>query len=86
MTGLSPIFYLSTFYLFLLSQGGDGVASDHFGCDIMDPECRERINQDGLGGDRPRSPTNRCNYQDLWLIPGRADASCSELIRLLEFY
>lgn len=56
-------------------------APDRFDCDILDAECRERINREGAfsnGQRRHNNGENRCNYQDMWLIPGRADSSCSE--------
>lgn len=53
-------------------------APERFGCDILDADCRERISRDGFESQRHTNRRGgRCNYQDLWLIPGRADASCS---------
>lgn len=56
-------------------------APERFGCDILDAECREQISRNGFVNEqRQRTQGTRCNYQDLWLIPGRADASCSEFL------
>ncbi|CAJ0945765.1 unnamed protein product, partial [Mesorhabditis belari] len=44
-------------------------------CDIRDPSCRDRINRKGQT--LRRRVNSNCNYQDIWLIPGRADASCT---------
>ncbi|KAI6211687.1 hypothetical protein M3Y96_00460500 [Aphelenchoides besseyi] len=46
---------------------------EQFSCDILDQNCRDELN----GNQQSKSRANFCNYQDLWLIPGRADASCT---------
>ncbi|WKX95452.1 hypothetical protein Q1695_012144 [Nippostrongylus brasiliensis] len=46
-------------------------------CDILDPECRAQYRSGSKFNDLRRKVKNRCNYQDVWLIPGRADASCT---------
>lgn len=49
-------------------------------CDILDPECRARYRQNVQysASARPlKNKLSKCNYQDIWLIPGRADASCT---------
>uniref|UniRef100_A0A915BVY8 DUF7753 domain-containing protein n=1 Tax=Parascaris univalens TaxID=6257 RepID=A0A915BVY8_PARUN len=53
-------------------------------CDILDQECRIRYRQNMHAGQplfKSRitggGGSSRCNYQDIWLIPGRADASCT---------
>ncbi|CAJ0586607.1 unnamed protein product, partial [Mesorhabditis spiculigera] len=44
-------------------------------CDIRDPSCRDRLSR--KGGALRRKVNSNCNYQDIWLVPGRADASCT---------
>ncbi|EPB74792.1 hypothetical protein ANCCEY_06099 [Ancylostoma ceylanicum] len=46
-------------------------------CDILDPECRALYRSGGRQNDLRRRVKSHCNYQDVWLIPGRADASCT---------
>ncbi|KAI6183457.1 hypothetical protein M3Y97_00491200 [Aphelenchoides bicaudatus] len=77
MTKLLLVQHFSLLLTFLVNSNVNSIASDRFGCDVMDPECREQISRNAFGNERPRSAPNRCNYQDLWLIPGRADASCT---------
>ncbi|ETN78004.1 hypothetical protein RB195_017446 [Necator americanus] len=45
-------------------------------CDILDPACRA-LYRNGGRHDLRRRVKSHCNYQDIWLIPGRADASCT---------
>lgn len=55
-------------------------------CDILDPACRIRYRQN-VEAVRPTLNTqSRCNYQDIWLIPGRADASCSNFLSFFVFF
>ncbi|KJH47724.1 hypothetical protein DICVIV_06191 [Dictyocaulus viviparus] len=55
-------------------------------CDILEPECRALYRSRTKFNDIRRQIKNQCNYQDIWLIPGRADASCTRpgARRLLE--
>ncbi|PIO61257.1 hypothetical protein TELCIR_17227, partial [Teladorsagia circumcincta] len=46
-------------------------------CDILDPECRASYRSGGKRTALRHKVKNSCNYQDVWLIPGRADASCT---------
>ncbi|CAD6199943.1 unnamed protein product [Caenorhabditis auriculariae] len=46
-------------------------------CDILDPACRARYRNGVRFSDARSRLDSRCNYQDIWLIPGRADASCT---------
>lgn len=51
-----------------------------YDCDVFDPNCYAfyRLNLNNYHrSDQPKS--NRCNQQSVWLIPGRADATCSKL-------
>uniref|UniRef100_A0A914WBG2 DUF7753 domain-containing protein n=1 Tax=Plectus sambesii TaxID=2011161 RepID=A0A914WBG2_9BILA len=46
-------------------------------CNILDPACRARYRQN-TGSSRPNPTANaRCDYKDIWLIPGKADDSCT---------
>ncbi|VDM44216.1 unnamed protein product [Toxocara canis] len=74
--------------LVLLLLLSSSLGSAQLDCDILEPECRARYRQNahsvrpvlknrGSGG----GGSSRCNYQDIWLIPGRADASCSEFFQ-----
>ncbi|VDN06079.1 unnamed protein product [Thelazia callipaeda] len=47
-----------------------------FDCDILDAKCRERYRQT-IHTTSIKSKASRCSQQDIWLIPGKADASCS---------
>ncbi|KAI6232706.1 hypothetical protein M3Y99_00994500 [Aphelenchoides fujianensis] len=75
-----PLFFVlsSVFILFLLFVCLKAQAGERFDCDILDPACRSHAN----GGESEAEAEHRrrisaCNYQDLWLIPARADASCT---------
>ncbi|KAK5978095.1 hypothetical protein GCK32_016461, partial [Trichostrongylus colubriformis] len=46
-------------------------------CDILDPECRALYRSGGKRATLRHKVKNSCNYQDVWLIPGRADVSCT---------
>ncbi|VDN56963.1 unnamed protein product [Dracunculus medinensis] len=49
-----------------------------YDCDVFDPNCYAfyRLNLNNYHrSDQPKS--NRCNQQSVWLIPGRADATCT---------
>jgi hypothetical protein len=74
---MSSLIILAIFLLLAYAHA----VPERFECDIMDPECRERINQQEFmpSGEQKRR-SGQCRYEDLWLIPGRADASCSEFI------
>lgn len=52
------------------------VNSQHLDCDILDPKCRERYRQN-IHAVPLKSKASRCPHQDVWLIPGKADASCT---------
>uniref|UniRef100_A0A7E4VPI5 DUF7753 domain-containing protein n=1 Tax=Panagrellus redivivus TaxID=6233 RepID=A0A7E4VPI5_PANRE len=52
-------------------------AIDPLQCDVFDPACRARIQAAGNGHSVRHRAQNKCQYQDIWLIPGRADASCT---------
>ncbi|CAI4232740.1 unnamed protein product [Auanema sp. JU1783] len=54
-----------------------GLVKSQLDCDILDPECRARYRNGGHRSDIKRKINSRCNYQDIWLIPGRADGSCT---------
>ncbi|CAD5212456.1 unnamed protein product [Bursaphelenchus okinawaensis] len=49
---------------------------ERFECNILEPACRRKLEQKARGISE-RKNNGQCNYQDLWLIPGRADASCT---------
>jgi len=51
-------------------------AADPLNCDVFDPACRARIQEAQTHSVRSHARAH-CNYQDIWLIPGRADASCT---------
>ncbi|TMS40230.1 hypothetical protein L596_006632 [Steinernema carpocapsae] len=65
------------FSLLLLAVGPRFLAKAQPDCDILDPECRARYRSRADGNNFRRRVQNSCNYQDIWLIPGRADASCT---------
>uniref|UniRef100_A0A915Q0Z7 DUF7753 domain-containing protein n=1 Tax=Setaria digitata TaxID=48799 RepID=A0A915Q0Z7_9BILA len=44
-------------------------------CNILDPKCRERYPQ-MFHSTSAKSNLARCSQQAIWLIPGKADASC----------
>lgn len=45
-------------------------------CSILDPTCRSRITS-RTGTDQPTFTSNKkCDYKQLWLIPGSADTTC----------
>ncbi|CAI5440804.1 unnamed protein product [Caenorhabditis angaria] len=46
-------------------------------CDILDPACRARYRSGTRYTDARKKLNHKCNYQDIWLVPGRADASCT---------
>ncbi|CAP27332.2 Protein CBG07012 [Caenorhabditis briggsae] len=46
-------------------------------CDILDPVCRAKYRNGVRHTDARRKLNHKCNYQDIWLVPGRADASCT---------
>uniref|UniRef100_A0A915E3J8 Uncharacterized protein n=1 Tax=Ditylenchus dipsaci TaxID=166011 RepID=A0A915E3J8_9BILA len=53
-------------------------------CDIFDTACKQQQHNFAsatsirANEQKPvRSKTRNCNFQDIWLIPGRADASCT---------
>ncbi|GMR36999.1 hypothetical protein PMAYCL1PPCAC_07194, partial [Pristionchus mayeri] len=53
------------------------LVSAQLDCDILDPSCRARYNARSRSDGLRSRLNNRCNYQDIFLIPGRADASCT---------
>uniref|UniRef100_A0A8R1IT67 Secreted protein n=1 Tax=Caenorhabditis japonica TaxID=281687 RepID=A0A8R1IT67_CAEJA len=53
-------------------------------CDILDPACRAKYRSGARHSDVRRRLNHKCNYQDIWLVPGRADASCSKFSLALE--
>lgn len=63
--------------IFLLIAVHESIVTGQLDCDILDPSCRARYRQN-VEAIRPTlNSQSRCNYQDIWLIPGRADASCT---------
>uniref|UniRef100_A0A0N5AKB7 Laminin N-terminal domain-containing protein n=1 Tax=Syphacia muris TaxID=451379 RepID=A0A0N5AKB7_9BILA len=65
--------------IFLLIAVHESIVTGQLDCDILDPSCRARYRQN-VEAIRPTlNSQSRCNYQDIWLIPGRADASCSKI-------
>jgi hypothetical protein len=63
-------FFVATFSALQISS------ADPLQCDVFDPACRARIQASNSHSVRTKA-RNQCHYQDIWLIPGRADASCT---------
>ncbi|KAI1699951.1 hypothetical protein Ddc_18335 [Ditylenchus destructor] len=68
---MSTRYFLCAIFLFTLPLA----ATEPIGCDIFDPTCRLRLQQEQISVTKRRAKD--CDFQDIWLIPGRADASCT---------
>ncbi|PAV63664.1 hypothetical protein WR25_07783 isoform B [Diploscapter pachys] len=69
--------YLETTAIFVVSILVNFCVEAQLDCDILDPECRAKYRSGFRYNDLRRKVNSRCNYEDIWLIPGRADASCT---------
>ncbi|PAV90122.1 hypothetical protein WR25_13326 [Diploscapter pachys] len=69
--------YLETTAIFVISILVHFCVEAQLDCDILDPECRAKYRSGFRYNDLRRKVNSRCNYEDIWLIPGRADASCT---------
>lgn len=74
-------FFYSKFHLLVLLYLiiiFDWIYAQQFPCNIFDLACQQRLNQQQQY--LPDSRLRHCNYQDIWLIPGKSDTSCCMLL------
>lgn len=69
-------------WLFLPHQFVLLVGSQQIDCDILNPRCQERYRQ-MMHATTLKSKVSQCSQKDIWLIPGKADASCCELFFII---